>query len=64
MARLTRPARGQGRMVVGVAAAVSDGLGLPVGLVRLVFVLTALFGLGELVYLVLWVLLPNRPAGW
>jgi phage shock protein PspC (stress-responsive transcriptional regulator) len=26
-----------------------------------VFLLTALFGLGELVYLVLWVLLPTRP---
>ncbi len=64
MARLTRPRAGQGRMVAGVAAAVSDGLGVPVGLVRLVFVLTAFFGLGELVYLVLWVLLPKRPAGF
>ena len=59
---MTRPRAGQGRMIAGVAAAVAEGLGLSVGLVRLVFVLTAFFGLGELVYLVLWVLLPKRPA--
>ena len=62
MARLTRPRAGQGRMIAGVAAAVAEGLGLSVGLVRLVFVLTAFFGLGELVYIVLWLLLPKRPA--
>ena len=61
VARLTRPRRGEGRVVAGVAAAVADGLGLSVGLVRVVFLLTALFGLGELVYLVLWLLLPKRP---
>ena len=60
MARLTRPPRGEGRVLAGVAAAVADGLGLSVGLVRLVFVLTGLVGAGELVYLVLWLLLPRR----
>ena len=60
MARLTRPAAGQGRMLVGVAAAVAEATGLSVGLVRLIFVLTGLFGAGEVVYLVLWLLLPKR----
>lgn len=60
MPRLTRPRRGEGRVLVGVAAAVADGLGLSVGLVRLAFVLTGLFGAGEVVYLVLWLLLPRR----
>jgi phage shock protein C len=60
MARLTRPARGDGRMIAGVAAAVADGLGLSVTLVRLLFVVAGFVGAGELVYLVLWVLLPKR----
>ncbi len=60
MARLTRPARGEGRVIAGVAAAVADGLGLSTTLVRLLFVLAGFFGAGELVYLVLWVLLPKR----
>lgn len=60
MARLVRPRRGEGRVLVGVAAAVAEGTGLSVGLVRLAFVLTGLFGAGELVYLVLWLLLPRR----
>ncbi len=60
MAALTRPARGDGRVIAGVAAAVADGLGLPVLLVRVLFLLAGLVGAGEIVYLVLWVLLPKR----
>ena len=60
MAQLTRPRRGDGRMIAGVCAAVADGMGLGAGLVRLGFVLFGLFGVGELVYLVLWILLPKR----
>ena len=60
MARMTRPRAGEGRMIAGVAAAVADGVGLSTGLVRLLFVVTGLFGAGELVYLVLWILLPKR----
>ena len=60
MARLTRPARGDGRMIAGVAAAVADGLGMSVTLVRVLFVLAGFVGAGELVYLALWVLLPKR----
>ena len=60
MAALTRPARGDGRVIAGVAAAVADSIGLPVLLVRVLFVLAGLVGAGEIVYLVLWVLLPKR----
>ncbi len=60
MARLTRPSRGDGHMIAGVAAAVADGLGVSVTLVRALFVITGFVGAGELVYLVLWVLLPRR----
>ena len=60
MARLTRPRRGEGRVVAGVAAAVAEGLGLSTTLVRWIFAITGLFGAGEIVYLVLWILLPKR----
>ena len=35
MTQLTRPRRGEGRMIAGVCAAVADGVGLGTGLVRL-----------------------------
>ncbi|MBW3639975.1 MAG: PspC domain-containing protein, partial [Actinobacteria bacterium] len=60
MARLTRPRRGEGRVIAGVAAAVADGLGMSTTLVRVLFVIAGLVGAGEIVYLVLWVLLPKR----
>ncbi len=60
MARLTRPRRGEGRVIGGVAAAVADGLGMSTTLVRVLFVVSGLFGAGEIVYLVLWILLPKR----
>ena len=60
MAKLIRPASGQGRVIAGVAAAVADGVGLPRWLVRLLFVIAGLTGAGEIVYIVLWVLLPKR----
>ena len=60
MSRLTRPARGDGRVLAGVAAAVADGLGLSRTLVRVLFAVAGLFGAGEVVYLVLWLLLPKR----
>jgi len=60
MARLTRPRRGEGRVIAGVAAAVADGLGMSSTVVRVLFVVSGLFGAGEIVYLVLWILLPKR----
>jgi phage shock protein C len=61
MARtLVRPRRG--KVIAGVCAALADRFGLSRGLVRIGFVLFGLFGVGEIVYLVLWVVIP-RDAG-
>jgi phage shock protein PspC (stress-responsive transcriptional regulator) len=54
---LVRPRHG--KMIAGVCAALADRFGLSRGLVRLAFVLFGLFGIGELVYIVLWVLIPR-----
>ncbi len=60
MARsLQRPRRG--KVIAGVCAAVADRLGLSRGVVRLGFVLFGLFGVGELVYIALWILVPKAP---
>jgi phage shock protein C len=59
-ATLDRPRRGQGRVLAGVCAGVADRFGISRGLVRLVFVITGLFGAGELAYLVLWLVMPKR----
>jgi phage shock protein C len=58
MTKLTR--KRDRRVIAGVCAAVAEGLGLSTGLVRAAFVLFGLFGIGEVVYIVLWVLLPNE----
>lgn len=55
---LTRPRRGEGRVVAGVCAAIADRFRLSRTLVRIVFVVLAVTGAAELAYLVLWVLLP------
>lgn len=60
MTGLTRPPRGQGGVIAGVAAAVADRFGLSRGLVRLLFVIFGLVGAGELAYIILWVLIPKR----
>ena len=60
MSRLTRPARGDGRVIAGVAAAVADGVGLSRTLVRVLFAVAGLTGAGEIVYLLLWLLLPKQ----
>jgi phage shock protein PspC (stress-responsive transcriptional regulator) len=54
---LVRPRRG--KMIAGVCAAVADRLGLPRALVRLGFVIFGLFGVGEIVYILLWILIPK-----
>lgn len=52
-----------GRMIAGVAAALARHLGVSVGLVRLAFVVAALFsGVGALAYGALWVLVPRAEA--
>jgi phage shock protein C len=55
--RLVRPR--QGKLIAGVCAALADRFGLSRGLVRIGFVLFGLFGVGEIVYIVLWIIIPK-----
>ena len=59
--RLDRPRRGEGRVIAGVCAGLADRLGWSRGLVRLLFVIFGFVGAGELAYIILWLLMPNRP---
>jgi phage shock protein C len=54
---LVRPRRG--KVIAGVCAALADRFGLSRTLVRIGFVLFGLFGVGELVYIVLWIVIPR-----
>jgi phage shock protein PspC (stress-responsive transcriptional regulator) len=53
-----------GRMVAGVASGLAAYFGVDVNLVRLAFgVFTFFYGLGVLLYLVAWVILPDEDEG-
>ncbi len=52
---------GPERVVGGVCTALAGQLGLEVALVRVAFVLFGLFGVGEVVYIILWILIPKAP---
>ena len=54
---LERPRRG--KIIGGVCAALAARFGLPKVLVRLGFVIFGLVGIGELVYIALWILIPK-----
>jgi phage shock protein C len=54
---LVRPRHG--KVIAGVCAALADRFGLSRTLVRIGFVLFGLFGVGELVYIVLWIVVPK-----
>lgn len=57
---LTRPR--EGRIIAGVCAGLAQRFGWNVGLVRLLFLLSCLLpGPQFLIYVVLWVLIPNAP---
>src|SRR5262249_34325977 len=59
--KLERPR--DGRKIAGVALALANYLDLDVTLVRLVWVLVAIFGgCGLLAYFVAWVIIPNEPT--
>ena len=47
------------RVVAGVASGVGAFFGIDVPLVRVLFVITAIFGIGLIVYIVLWIALPQ-----
>ena len=52
----------EGRLIAGVARGLSDRFGLPCAAVRLVFLLSILFGgWGILAYVALWIAMPLEP---
>lgn len=51
-----------GRMFAGVAAGLARYFGVDVTIMRLVFVLAVLSGLSPLVYVILWIVMPEEPA--
>jgi phage shock protein C len=55
--QLVRPR--QGKVLGGVCAALAARFGLSKGLVRLGFVVFGLVGVGELVYIALWIIIPK-----
>ena len=59
--RLTRVE--EGRMIAGVCAGLGRYLGIDVTIVRVIFALLALFAMGgDLLYLVLWLIMPMETA--
>ncbi len=59
-AALVRPR--SGKIIGGVCAALAARFGLSKFLVRLGFVIFGLVGIGELVYIALWILIPKAPV--
>jgi phage shock protein C len=61
MARtLSRPPRGEGRLIAGVCAGLAERFGVSTFLVRVAFVIFGFVGAGEIAYIVLWILMPKR----
>ena len=51
----------QNKMIAGVASGLADYLLIDVTLVRIIFILLAVFGLsGVLIYIILWIVVPER----
>jgi phage shock protein C len=60
--RLVR--RKEGRMVAGVCTGLAAYFGVDVNLVRLLFgIFTIFYGLGALVYVIAWAILPEEEDG-
>lgn len=57
-AALVRPRNG--KWIAGVCAALAARFGLPKFLVRVGFVVFGLVGVGELVYIALWIVIPKE----
>ncbi|MFZ4740656.1 MAG: PspC domain-containing protein [Bacteroidales bacterium] len=49
------------RVIAGVCGGVAEYFVIDPVLVRILFVLTAIFGAGFIVYLVLWIMMPETP---
>ena len=56
-ATLVRPRRG--KVFAGVCAALADRFGVPRAFVRVGFMFFGLFGVGEFVYIALWIIIPQ-----
>lgn len=53
---------GQGRVIAGVAGGIAEFFGMDPTIVRLLFVLLVVFGgSGILLYIILWIILPEKP---
>ena len=48
------------KIIAGVCAALGERFGISTTAVRLGFVLFGLFGVGELVYIALWIIIPKE----
>jgi phage shock protein PspC (stress-responsive transcriptional regulator) len=55
---LVRPR--SGKIIAGVCAALAARFGVPKFLVRVGFVIFGLVGVGELVYILLWIMIPKE----
>ncbi|MEX5294110.1 PspC domain-containing protein [Kocuria sp. CPCC 205268] len=55
---LVRPRNG--KLIAGVCAALAARFGLPKFLLRLGFIVFGLVGVGELVYIALWIIIPKE----
>ena len=52
----------QGRVIGGVAGGIAEFFGMDPTIVRLLFVLLVVFGgSGILLYIILWIILPEKP---
>jgi phage shock protein PspC (stress-responsive transcriptional regulator) len=49
------------RRIAGVCGGLAEFFGIDSTLLRVAFVLFGLFGVGELVYLLLWLIVPKAP---
>jgi phage shock protein C len=55
---LVRPL--SGKIIAGVCAALAARFGVPKLLVRIGFVIFGVTGVGEIVYIVLWIMIPKE----
>ncbi len=61
---LVRPARGRGRIIAGVCAALGNRFSMSATLVRIIFVASMLLpGPQILIYLGLWIFIPGEKRG-
>jgi phage shock protein PspC (stress-responsive transcriptional regulator) len=58
MGRLCRST--DNRVIGGVCAGVADFFGLDIKLVRLVWFIALLFGAGAILYIILWIVVPEK----